>query len=33
MVAPGAEHDGKHFFAKNVPRLNENGDSIRKEFK
>ncbi len=33
MVAPGAEHDGKHFFAKNVPKLNENGDSIRKEFK
>ena len=33
MVAPGAEHNGKHLYAKNVPKINENGKSIRKEFK
>ena len=33
MIAPGAEHDGKTFFAKKVPKLNENGKAIREEFK
>ena len=33
MVAPGAEHNGKHLFAKKVPKIDENGNSIRKEFK
>lgn len=33
MIAPGAEHNGKHLFAKKVPKLNENGEELKKEFK
>ena len=33
MIAPGAQHDGMHQFAKNVPELNSNSDRIRDEFK
>ncbi len=33
MIAPGAEHDGSHQYAKNVPELNSNSDTIREEFK
>ena len=33
MIAPGAQHDGIHQFAKNVPELNSNSDRIREEFK
>ena len=33
MIAPGAQHDGVHQFAKNVPELNANSDKIREEFK
>ncbi len=33
MIAPGAEHDGVHQFAKNVPELNYHSNKIRKEFK
>ena len=29
MVAPGAEHNGKHLFAKKVPKIDENGNAIR----
>ncbi len=33
MIAPGAEHNGEHFFAKKVPKLDENGKELKKEFK
>ena len=33
MIAPGAEHDGLHQYAKNVPELNSNSETIREEFK
>ena len=33
MIAPGAEHDGLHQYAKTVPELNSNSETIREEFK
>ena len=33
MIAPGAEHDGLHQYAKHVPDLNSNSETIREEFK
>ncbi len=33
MIAPGAEHDGLHQYAKKVPELNSNSEKIRNEFK
>ena len=33
MIAPGAEHDGLHQYAKHVPDLNSNSATIREEFK